>query len=368
MLETKCIEWYNNVFKTCDLYKAMEVTIENSPWHRERNVAVHTDMVVSHYINLVDGMWHLPDVVGFLVCVFHDVGKPSSEIIKESNERGKYKAYHGHEKVSSRLWENYIMSNPDLIKYLGLSYLDIYNISWMIEYHLPYGIIDKNKYKSIVATVKNMFDANGSGGKVFSNVLMADAYGRNSDGYDEKIIKVIDWCHSFKKAVDEYVNDIVNEQEKVVYVPIGASASGKSTFHIELQIMLCKELVSYSLDTLRLDWYNGKDYAECYKLANEDTNFMDKARSEYMKLLKTNKVIYVDNTNISKKNRAFYIHEARKKGYGVVGIVFPLPLETIIERQINRTDKVISPKVSKNMYMNINQPSLGEFDYVMVVK
>ena len=133
------ITWYNQVFKVSYLYEAMEQTVEGSPWHRERNVGVHTDMVVSQYLTRSD----IFDKIGALACAFHDVGKPNSMTQKFREDRGTYNAFNGHEQVSARLWEQYAVANwKTLVETFGLVSHDIYKIAVLIEHHVPWGMRD----------------------------------------------------------------------------------------------------------------------------------------------------------------------------------------------------------------------------------
>ena len=90
---------------TTDMFLVMEQTVEASPWHREANVKVHTDMVVSEYVQRTDAakiQWERTDFLGAAACAFHDTGKPAAKIQKYREDRGNYFAFHGHEVVSSR--------------------------------------------------------------------------------------------------------------------------------------------------------------------------------------------------------------------------------------------------------------------------
>ena len=40
---------YIESFKTGQQWAEMQATVEDSPWHREANVAVHTEMCIDYY-------------------------------------------------------------------------------------------------------------------------------------------------------------------------------------------------------------------------------------------------------------------------------------------------------------------------------
>lgn len=336
-------------------------TCENSPWHRESNVGIHTDMVVGFFSSKYSGEWTKDHVIGFLACAFHDVGKPVSLAWKESEARGEYKVFHGHELASARMFEDYICDNLEEITNLGVNAHDIYGISWLIEHHLPWGTKNKTTIDQYVKTLFEIFESDGL--EFFSDILMADTYGRLSDDYPEKISSAKDWIKNFCEighTVKRIEADL--ENDKILLVPIAVSGSGKSTFFKTLG----NDIEHYSLDELREKWYPSETYVESFELACADKQFMSKVHAEFIKLLKTGKSIYVDEMNLSKKRRGFVVTEARKKGYTVIAVTFPISVNRLIHQQENRTDKVISRDIYSSMYQRLQQPSYGEFDIVRI--
>ena len=49
--------YYTKLRQDKEVFAALEGTKENSPWHREASVAIHTDMVVAQYLNLTPPAW-----------------------------------------------------------------------------------------------------------------------------------------------------------------------------------------------------------------------------------------------------------------------------------------------------------------------
>jgi len=371
MLSQKCITWYNNVFKTTKLYTDMEACVEGSPWHRERNVGVHTDMVVSQYLTTMakePEAWDMSEVMGFLACVFHDVGKPAAKIEKHSEARGKYFAFHGHEQMSSRLWEDYVTCNSLLIDYLDLKPFHIWGISWIIEHHVPWATKDKRKRANYAKSVIKIFQEAGfNDAQTFTSVLMADTYGRISDDADDKIAESIKWCDEFYELLVEcgiHNPPLEDLTKPILYVPIAATGTGKSTYFTNIPN---RAIDSFSLDDCRMDWYDGNDYGECFKLACEDNEFTKKTNTKFMNMISEGNDIYVDNCNISTKSRRLYVDEARKKGYRIVAITFPISKIELQIRTSNRRDKNIGYHIAESMYDRIQQPSFGEFDHIVVV-
>ena len=149
--------------------------------------------------------------------------------------------------------------------------------------------------------------------------------------------------------------------EGEVAVMLGPSGSGKSTYRKALDVDQ-----EFSLDDLRIELY-GDDYTEAFKASTEDKNFRKKANSRFIEMIKTGDNVIVDNTNISKKSRRFYITEARRHGYQVHAIVFPISLQTLLDRQRTRDDKTVPESVVRNMYNKLQMPSYGEFDHIWAI-
>lgn len=384
-LYDKFIFWYFNEFQTDQLYLDMVKTIEDSPWHRERNVGTHTDMVVSHYMdNVSSEIWDEEVLCGALACVFHDVGKPEAEEVLFSEKRGIYRRYAGHEKTSARLWEDYATTNwPMFIEKFGLEPTDMYRVGFLIEKHLPFGLKNIQKKRNLALTILELFPEQNV--KVFNAVLLADAFGRIADDVEQKRSKVVEWILEFGNFVSEtkewkLENPKPDITQKTLYIPIAASGSGKTSFVRDMEkrsgVVQGREFHIYSWDELRLRWYIDQDdcscYSEskCYEMAFnrqiKDKEFNKKAQQEFMTLIRNNVDIFVDNTNTSTKSRAFFVSTARQHGYRIVGILFPISLNKLYHRMAYREDKRVPTKSVYRHYMNIALPQYGEFDDVWI--
>lgn len=365
-LRNKSIAWFNNEFQRDPLFLAMENCVEASPWHRENSVATHTRMVVSEYISWVDKEWTIQTLIGFMAAVFHDTGKPVARVEKFKPERGIYNSFGGHEIISARLWENYAMENLERFKELfgGHNFNIIHNIihkvSFVIEHHMPYQV-SPDKIQDIAITAAQYFTE-----PVFQNHLTADTHGRIADDHEEKIAAVDTWIVEFEKQMKTQID--INPSilgGKTLYLAIGPSGCGKSTHFLKLKHK-DPTIVHYSWDALRLEWYN-PDYEIAYKMSVDDTQFNNKATKTFCKLVSTGKNIYVDNTNLSRKRRRPFITEARKHGYTVIGLVFPITINTLLNRQFTRPDKCVPSEAVNQHYMSLQVPLYGEFDHIEVV-
>lgn len=162
---------------------------------------------------------------------------------------------------------------------------------------------------------------------------------------------------------------------KTLYMPIAPSGAGKSTFFRKLKtegdvtsgLHPGMDIGIFSLDDLRHRWYDSKDYARAFLLSTEDKQFEQKANKEYLEVLSQHEYVYVDNTNLSKKRRRFYLDEAKRRGFKTVAILFPIALDTLLERQHTRGDKNVPAEAVRRQYMSLQLPSFGEFDEVVSV-
>lgn len=356
--------WYNNEFKTDTLYRCMEFETEDSPWHRERTVACHVDMVVGEYL-INTSEWSKESVLAGFAAAFHDVGKPVCVQHKWKEERGDYKAYGGHELVSARLWEDWAVENWTMLKErFEFEPYDIYRVGYMIEFHLPWGIKKRDKVKALSLTLLMNNDA-----IKFPELLKADTFGRISDDAETKRMNTIIWCDEFRNNTlslggHSILYETNNPKNKPVLItPIACSGSGKSTARFKQDTPVHN---IFSLDTMRLELY-GEPYDNAFFQSTKDKHFRSTCNERYRELLRENKNLYLDNINISRKNRRFYLTEARNRGYFLLAALFPVALQTVRDRQDSRPDKTVPDDVVKQQYMKLQLPQYGEFDNVVVL-
>lgn len=367
-LKTEFITWFHNEFVDSPLFTDMGDVCEDSPWHREQTVAIHTKMVVGQYLTFVLGgsAWGNLDLCGAFAAAFHDVGKPAARTEAFKPERGVYYRYGGHELISSRLWETWATENWVMLeRRFDFTALDIYRTGWMIENHLPWSIKKPEKRNMLALTANNMLAGTGA----FIALLKADTWGRISDDAIEKRATVTAWCEEFNNLCDEVdttdepLEDDGFDAKPKLFMLIGASGSGKSSFYN----LVGGEMEHFSLDRFRLEWYAPDDYKEAFTKACADKGFMNRANTEYAAMLKSGNDVVVDNTNTSKKRRAHYIRQARQAGYHTIGVVFPISLQEVINRQTIREDKNIPEEAVRRQYNTMALPSCGEFDDIYVV-
>jgi hypothetical protein len=200
---TKAIAEFDAFFATfreSDLWKAMVNTRENSPWHREANVGVHTQMLIKFYKeNFAQHRSETQQITTLVACLFHDVGKPPAQVTKHSAERGEYRMYAGHEQLSARIWVDYAMTHEAQVSEgLRMDLSDVANIALMLEHHVPFGLKDPRKRKALKdAFMSRMGEA---GHRAWLDLLMSDQNGRISDGQAEKLAAVDVWMKEWEKV------------------------------------------------------------------------------------------------------------------------------------------------------------------------
>jgi CRISPR/Cas system-associated endonuclease Cas3-HD len=187
-----------NDLKSTSLWRDMLNTREASPWHREANVAVHTEMLLDWYKkNLYSARSPTQRLFTMVACLFHDTGKPAAKVAKHSETRGDYFAFHGHEQLSARIWMDYALSNPAMIKdVLRFTQDDVANISLMLEYHVPWSMKDKRKRSSLKESF--MVRMGERGHQAWLDFLLSDQHGRFSDAKDVNIAEIDKWMKDWE--------------------------------------------------------------------------------------------------------------------------------------------------------------------------
>lgn len=352
------------------LFQRMERTVEDSPWHREANVLVHTGMVVNEYVKLTDDLggavvadvhiWDKNDYLGAIAAAFHDTGKPAAEIQKFSEARGNYRAYHGHELLSARLFETYAAE-----RFPMFSAEDIAMVSFIIEHHMPWSVEDKDKRRNLALTANHY-----GGAEIFTRHLLADQYGRISDDQEDKVKRADEWVEGFMHLSQDVKQPRWNEvvlpdDAPVMYIPIAPSGAGKSTYLRKVRESV-PDINVFSLDALRHEWYDQDDYVKAYQGSVDDKGFEAKANARFHAMVKERRPMYIDNTNLSARRRKMYLEGARKNGYKTVAVLMPISLDLLLKRRTSRGDKSVPESAVRQHYNALQAPLLGEFHEIIV--
>jgi predicted kinase/CRISPR/Cas system-associated endonuclease Cas3-HD len=327
----------------------METLKEDSDWHHEESVAVHTKMVMDQFISSNIDMSVIERVNGLLAAKFHDTGKVLACKYK-IGKNGLRKVFYGHEIMSSHIFIDYAMQGSKL------DFIDVYSIAYMIQNHSCLWANNTAGLQDIKQTLADfgMYNA-------FKCLLMSDARGRLVDDLQEKISMTEDGLNALDGLK---VTDFPVLTDKKCYMMIGCSGSGKTTF--------CKNLKEngleaevFSYDSLRHEFYNTGDYSKAFAKSCEDKVFYGKCMNIFSKLCKTGRNILVDNTNQTPKSRQIIIQVARYNGYSIVAVPFFNSIDTVLKNQENRVDKKVGTDVMFRQYMDVVLPSYGEVDMIM---
>lgn len=163
---------------------------------------------------------------------------------------------------------------------------------------------------------------------------------------------------------------------KTCFVMVGVSGSGKSTTMRQLmKLSEGKNVQVFSLDDCRLDFYDQitDDPKEAYRKAFDYANanqdrFNSFVQGTWDRCLLTADVLFVDNTNLTRKSRARWVNDARARGFTIWAIQVVAPLATVIARQKLRTDKDVPEAIVRDMYMRQQEVLLGdEADFLLNV-
>lgn len=352
------LEWFSNEFINSSMARAMANTVEDSPWHREANVLVHTNMVVDQYVSRCPDVWTKKDFLGALMCAFHDTGKPRAEETNERSDGTTYRSYKRHEMFSSAIFLDYILSQSHgpIASLLDLD--DIYNIQVMMVHHLPYKY-DKEKS----GVLKNHMEHYGLV-DVFVRCVNSDAYGRDADDTVKTRDQSDQWGRRFKNAVPINLSSVTDVDQTMVLL-CGPSGSGKSTFLSDLDA----SSTVHSMDTVRLSSYGTDDYTEAFKLSCEDSNFNNKVMADLNERLKCYKTVYVDNTNLTRRRRHMYVKA--RGNFKTEAVLFLNTFKTLRERCTKRLEsdptKSIPEFVLDRQYHSMQPPLVGEVGSVKVV-
>ena len=340
------------------LHHDMVNTCEDSPYHREQNVWVHTEMTLSWYEeNLTLLRTEQQKFLSKMALLFHDTGKPGCRELKNHPERGMVYRYPAHELRSARLFEDFVISN-NFFKLMTPQ--EFRQIKWMIEHHLPYDLKTPDQLARLHVDAVSQASYLK---RAFIDMVLSDAHGRISDDHSGKLEKAWDWAKSFEVAIAPTKIRSVDPDKNLILL-VGASGSGKSTFTKQQDDLV------FSLDALRIRFYvesfNGCfftpeiDYSKAWEYCNEH----DSAFQKYWKAIFTDKIkagvpIIVDNTNTSRKARRYYIALAKDHGYIVSSIEFPNALSTLIARQSTRGDKNVAAGIVARQYFGLTTPMIG---------
>jgi predicted kinase len=343
-------------FKSTPAWATMLATVENSPWHREANVAVHTEMVMQQYRDrFAAARTSKENLIALSALLFHDTGKPSAEeVVEKKDGSGEvYRRYAGHEQDSAVTFSELYVTMPSLRALL--TPIEARAVRWIIEHHLPYGLKDVQKRRALAAGTYAALEEAGVSYETFFDCLRSDAAGRISDDHETKLQAVEDWIAEFKTVS---VDRLMSRSMRTMYILVGPSGSGKTTYikqHFDPQFDRW-----ISMDELKLEFFDAKNFtllgeiatstAAKYDLAWEYANDNESAFKKFVKE-KVDKIfdsmepsygsVFIDITNLGRKVRTQWVERGHKHGMRMVGVEFWNAEATLHARQFTRGDKIV---------------------------
>lgn len=345
-------------FKASARWATMAATVEASPWHREANVAVHTEMTLDQYRSRFAGRHgERADLVAMVALLFHDTGKPAAEetVEKKDGSGETYRRYAGHEQASAVTFLEWYVGDPQLRALLTPS--EARAVRWIVEHHLPYALKDPQKRRGLRTATHHTLEAAGIDPAVFFDCLRADAAGRVSDDHEAKLTSVETWIEGFS-AIDWVplapAPLVALDAPPTTFLLCGPSGAGKSTF-VRTHRRPGDQVIS--MDDLKLEFYEHERPAEAALLrAAADAKARYDAAWEHARAhegpfgafertrtahLPTAKQVFIDLTNLSRKARRRWVDQATRAGHRVVGVEFWNTFETLLARQTTRSEKCV---------------------------
>ena len=147
-----------------------------------------------------------------------------------------------------------------------------------------------------------------------------------------------------------------------MYVVIGAPGCGKSTY---IQNHLKENELVISRDKIR------------FGMLNDNDEYFSKEKEVYNEFIKqieaaiaADATFYVDQTSLNAAARNKLFSRLKKKPDKVIGIYFTTSLDTILQRNAQRTGRALVPEDAViNMFNSLTKPTLEEgFDEILEVE
>lgn len=357
----------------------MESTVEASPWHREANVAVHTEMCIQYYMDTFAPIrGYQSNKIAILALLFHDTGKPSAEeVVEKKDDAGTltgevYRRYAGHEQDSAVTFTECYLTMPELRALI--SDMEARAIRWIIENHLPYGMKDAEKRRCLRIGTGTALQYAFVRVETFFDCLRSDANGRISDDMPQKLQNVEEWIADFEKIPGLAAQAPVGNGE--LHMLIGPSASGKTTYRHQLTFVSEGLIRAISADELKLHFYlslfpgdakldRAAVYDAAWKYCTLDHPkefekfFREKYTEEAKAMSSVNGILVVDLVNASRKARRVWIELAKRFNMKVTMVEFWTPLEVLIARQSTRGDKQVPVSSIKQQVFSMSTVANG---------
>lgn len=347
----------------------MKSTVENSEWHREENVFVHTQMVVNEFMQRSVDFSFNEFRLGLIVCAYHDTGK---YWVRQEHPNGGF-SFYNHEVNSANILRNDYWVDPEVRAIFSDDEAEMNFVRFLIQTHLPYKMQGKQlsvlKASIIYYGDQAMLTAEQSL-KIFKNCILSDAMGRISDNHADKIENVYTWFSNFDNL--DIFNFSVNDSFPILTMVSGAMGAGKTTMVKEMIENYKNEgiqTIYISFDEIRNTIcerefganYTNEQLHACDALVNgEVTKRLVQIRKSFKKDQKL--VVFVDTTFVTRRRRIF-IKECMKIG-SVDFIEINKPLSWHLTNNTKRTGREFVPQHTvKTSYFSTCMPLVDEIFY-----
>jgi predicted kinase len=336
---------YREAFAAGPLAAQMRATVEDSPWHREANVWVHTLMALEQLELELEhrGADARTRLLARLAVLFHDVGKPDAEEELARDDGSKYRRYSGHEALSAAAFAQAWLTDP-LLRELLPEAADARRVRLIVEHHLPYGLKDPRK----LGGLRGALEREGAT-EAFLCALRGDARGRISDDHVLKLERVEWWAAQFLETAPWALPD-PEPGRGTVRLLVGPSGAGKTT---RIRRDYRPGDVVISLDDARLLAHgeSGAElsldrvtaYADAWAWAIEHEAEVEaevrRMESAGRQALLAGRDVHIDATCLSRKRRARWVALAEATRSAVVATELWVPEAELLRRGAARPDK-----------------------------
>lgn len=364
-MKDKIINWFLNNFEEhyVDMFNCLNSYDEKhiNPYHEEKDVWVHTNMVIDEFIINNSVLDSKSIEIGILACLLHDIGKPLS---RKENDENKSVSFFNHNELGVPLVFYVLKKYQEDFKSINND--DIINILIMIKLHQKFYQASKE------SIIKEMYLSFSSDYYVdmFIKLCESDNKGRISNHKPrleniEKIRKYYGKRYNMLRKID-------NNQ---LFITVGCSGSGKSTYLKGVW----GDFSIRSFDQTRLDYYSTicsekelkLNYVDFYKIA-WDYCAKNKIPVEKMTFdlvnndIEKNNLGFIDNLHLSKKarNRVF----SNIKGNPKRNLIVFIPdFNKLIERNNYRQDKKLEVNWIIEQINRFSIPDFSEADSILLI-
>ena len=355
-----------------DQFKAMLETPQSKDWHKEGNVAIHTQNVTKNMQDYLDNVLCVTrgsDYYKMMMCaaICHDLGKTTTTKFNEKTQDYTCK-YHGLEgdKICRLLfWDDPDIELREKVCYMVRHHMDVFYLNKDDELYkrtmrMSWGYVPVKDM-----CILNYCDATGSVNDF-----------EDSEAVEKRLMEVKRAAEDMKCFHSEYVFDtnkqklnfFYNQEEAVqiknkstltVYIMVGIAGAGKDTWIAKNK----PELPVLCRDTIRTEiGLKGDKPFGTPEQENDVTRIFNERMMQYCS---ENKSFIINNTNIKKMRRDELIKQMLKYNPKIVMVYVEAPsIKELKERRKGQ----IKPSVISRMAHDLEFPEKYEYNELIIHK